>query len=169
MGLPQLIRKGTAGAALVALAAACSHSGEPVQEPGHPVVAPPAAPSPVRAVVAVPALLGLSVDDLARHLGPPQPLPAPVQALLNQMPGANPVDSVRFFRFRSLEVLVSYDAGTRRFEDLLLLGTDEDLLMQRAGLSAEASNYLLLPVFQARRPTQLVALRVVPLDPTLLQ
>ena len=168
MGLQQIISKGIAGAALVGLAAACSHSGEPVQEPGHTAIARPAGLLPARVVVAVPSLLGLSVDALARKLGPAQPMPASVLALLSQLPSADPADSMRFFRYRSLDVLVSYDAGTRRFNDLLLLGSNEDLLMQRAGLSAEASNYLLLPVFHARRPTQMLGLRVVPLDPAQL-
>ena len=157
-----------AGAALFALATACSHSGEPVREPGRPLLARPAALPPVRAVVALPALLGLSVDDLARHLGPPQPVPTSVQALLNQLPSAEAADSTRFFRYRSLSLLVSYDADTRRFIDLLLLGPNEDLLMQRAGLAAEANNYLLLPVFRARHPTQLLGLRVVPVAPAQL-
>lgn len=158
-----------AGAALVALATACSHSGEPVQEPGHPVIAHAATLPPVRAVVALPTLLGLSVDALAQHLGPPQPMPTSVQAILSQLPSVDPADSTRFFRYRNLDVLVSYDAGTRRFNDLLLLGYNEDRLMQRAGLMAEAANYLLLPVFHVRHPTQMLGLRVIPLDPTRLR
>ena len=154
-----------ARAALLASVAACSHLSEPAREAGHSTVPHPAPRSSARAVVALPALFGLSVDALARHLGPPQPMPTSVQAMLTQLPGADPADSTQFFRYRSLEVLVSYDAVTRRFNDLLLLGADEDLLLQRAGLSAEAANYLLLPVFYARRPTQLLGLRVVPLHP----
>ena len=169
MGLQQTISKGIAGVALVMLVAACSHSGEPMQEPGHATAARPAAPAPARAVVALPTLLKLPVDGLARHLGPPRPVPASVRALLSQLPSADLADSTRFFRFRNLEMLVSYDAGTRRCDDLLLLGANEDLLMQRAGLSAEARNYLLLPVFHARRPMQMLGLRVVPVDPAQLQ
>ena len=167
MGLLRIITNATAGTALLALAAACSHSGEPVQVPAVPAAVPVAVPRE-RAVVAVPALLGLSVDSLARYLGPPQPVPAPVQAMLAQLPNAEPADSTRFFRYRGLDLLVSYDAGTRRFNDLLLLGANEDLLMQRAGLSAEAVSYLLLPVFHAHRPTQQLGLRVVPVEPTRL-
>ena len=169
MGLQRIIGKGIAGAALVALAAACSHSGESMQETAHPAAARPVALPPARAVVALPALLKLSVDELARHLGPPQPVPAPVQALLSQMPSPDPADSLQFFRLRTLNVLVSYDAKSRHFNDLLLLGGNEDLLMQQAGLSAESVNYLLLPVFHARHPTQVLGLRVVPLAPLNLQ
>ena len=169
MGLQRVISKGIAGAALVGLVAACSHSAEPVQEPGHSAVARAVASPPGRAAVAVPALLGLSIDDLGRHLGAPRPMPASVRAMLSELPGTDSVDSTRFFRSRHLDVVVSYDAATRRFNDLLLLGPDEDLLMQRAGLSAEAANYLLLPVFRARRPTQLLGLRVVPIPSTLPQ
>ena len=168
MGPQRIIGDGLAGAALLALVAACSHPSEPVQEAGHPAVHS-AVLSPARAEVVVPALLGLSVDALAQHLGPPRPVPTAVQALLDQLPGADPADSTRFFRCRNLDVLVSYDAGTRRCNDLLLLGPNEDLLMQRAGLMAEAANYLLLPVFYVHRPAQLLGLRVVPLDPKQLQ
>ena len=88
-----------------------------------------------------------------------------VQAIISQLPSADPADSVRFFRYRSLDVLVSYDTGTRHCNDLLLLGRNEAQLMQRAGLSDEAANYLLLPVFYAHQPTQMLGLRVVPLGP----
>lgn len=169
MGLRRVMRKGIAGAALVALATACSHSGDLVQEHGSPAVARPAGSRPGRAVVAMPTLLGLSVDDLARYLGPPQPMPGALQALLSQMPSPAPTDSLLFFRYRHLDVLVSYDAHTRRFNDLLLLGSSEELLMQRAGLSADAVNYLLLPVFHAHRPLQQLGLRVVPIAPLQLQ
>ena len=169
MGLKRVLNKGLAGAALVVLVAACSHLGEPVLEPGHRTMARPPVSMPKRAEVAVPALLGLSVDDLSRHLGPPQPLTASVQALLSQMPVPEQADSLLFFRRRTLEVLVSYDAKSRRFNDLLLLGSNEDRLMQRAGLAAETVTYLVLPVFHARHPTQLLGLRVVPLDPIKLQ
>ena len=148
---------------LAAALTACSHSGEPVQEPAHPAIARPAARAPLRAVVAVPALLQLSIDELAHYLGPSQPVPAAVQALLRQLPSADPADSTRFFQFRGLNILVSFNDSTRRFNDWLLLGSNEDVLMQRAGLSADAANYLVLPVFHARRPTQVLGVRVVPL------
>ena len=162
MGLKQLLNKGMSGAMLVT-AMACSHSNEPLQEPGQPAIAGATAPAPVRAVVAVPALLGLSIDELTRYLGAPRPVPASVQALLSQLPSADSPDSTRFFHVRGLDILVSYDASTRHFNDWLLLGGNEDVLMQRAGLSVEAANYLVLPVFHARRPTQMLGVRVVPL------
>ena len=164
MGLKRLLNKGIAGTALVALAAACSSSGESVQESAHPVAARAGRAAPKRAEVAIPALLGVSIDELSRQLGPPQPVPIAVQELLDQMPAEEADDSLRFFRHRTLEVLVSYNAKSRRFNDLLLLGPNEDVLMQQAGLSVEAANYLLLPVFHARRSRQLLGLRVVPLN-----
>jgi hypothetical protein len=169
MGLKRLLNKGIAGTALVALATACSSSGESVQDSAYPVAARSGLVSPIQAVVAVPALLGVSIDELSRHLGPPQPVPAAVQEMLNQLPAVEADDSVRFFRHRTLEVLVNYNAKSRRFNDLLLLGPNEDVLMQRAGLSADAATYLLLPVFRARRSRQLLGLRVVPLNPGQLQ
>lgn len=168
MGRQQMISRGIAGAVLLALAAACSHSGEPVQVPGAPAAVHLAAPRE-RAVVAMPALLGLPVDTLAQRLGGPRPMPASVLAQLAQLPRADSADSMQYFHYRSLDMVVSYNAATRRFHDLLLLGANEDLLVQRAGLSAEAAGYLLLPVFHVSHPMQQLGLRVVPVEPTRLQ
>ena len=169
MGPKRILSKGMVAAALVVLAAACSRSSESVQETAHPAGMRPANVPPGRALVAVPALLKLSVDELTRHVGSPQEVPATVQAALSQMPVFDPTDSTRFFRFRALDMVVSFDAATRRLNDLLLIGSNEDQLMQRAGLSADAASYLLLPVFHAHRPMQLLGLRVVPLAPVQLQ
>ncbi|GAA4034280.1 hypothetical protein GCM10022409_18290 [Hymenobacter glaciei] len=140
-----------------------------MQEHAIPAAAHLSSAPLARAEVAVPTLLGLSVDELARHLGPPQPMPVSVKAVLEQFPIADTADSTRYFRYQHLSLLASYDNATRHLNDLVLLGTNEDLLMQQAGLAVEAANYLVLPVFQAHRPTQLLGLRVVPLDPTQLQ
>lgn len=96
-------------------------------------------------------------------MGPRQPLPAgfsdPTQAplLLHQ----RQIDSSGFFRYRGLGVVAAYNERTRRVSDLLLLGTDENELMRRANLELGAPDYLVLPVFEAQRPAQLMGLRVL--------
>lgn len=120
-------------------------------------------PVPAAAGAAVPAAnvaaaVGHSVDELPRWLGPPQALPAGFQDPVRR----RAADAQLAFRPPGLTVVVSYDARTRHVLDLLVLGTDEDALLRRTGLLPGALAYLVLPVFAARRSTQLMGLRVVP-------
>lgn len=138
---------------------ACSGSHEPSHE--RP---PAAAGGPRKAVgLSVPRLLTLSIDEMAQRVGPRLPLPAgfvdPV-ALPPTSP-APALDSVALFRCRGLALVTTYDLETRRVSDILLLGNDENDLMSRAQLQLGAEQYLVLPVFQAHRPTQLLGLRVL--------
>lgn len=142
--------------------AACSGAHEPARDAAA-VTDGPARPA---AVLDVPALLGLSVDALGQRLGPLRPPPAdfidPVNAPL--LLRGEAIDSTALFRYRGLVLVAAYNPGSRRVRDLLLLGPDEDLLMQRALLVAGNRRYLLLPVFEQRRPTALLGLRVVPME-----
>ena len=147
-------------AGIVAGLTACSGTHERRQEQAAAVPGPPQ----VVAVLDVPALLGLSIDALDRRLGARQALPAgfidPImQPLLLR---GEPLDSMALYRYRSLALLATYDHRSRRVRDLLLLGSDEDALMQRARLNATSGRYLLMPVYQLQRPTELMGLRVVP-------
>ena len=45
---------------------------------------------------------------------------------------------------------------------MLLLGSDEIVLLRQASLLPEAPGYLLLPVFKPRQADELFGLRVVP-------
>lgn len=108
--------------------------------------------------VNVAAVVGLSIDEVCRQLGPARVLPAGLQDPARRSGN----DSALAFQPRGLTVVVSYDASTRRVLDLLVLGNDEDALMSRTGLLARAPGYLLLPVFAVNRSTQLVGLRIVP-------
>ncbi len=118
----------------------------------------PVRPTAAVPTVDVPAVVGRSIDEVRRRLGPPEQLPAGFEDPIGRQPG----DSTLTFQPRGLTVLASYDARSRRVLDLLVLGTDEDALMRRAGLAAGAPAYLLLPVFALNRSTRLVGLRVVP-------
>ncbi len=124
-----------------------------------------AAPVPrVPAVVAaapaldVVAMVGHNIDEVRQRLGPPVELSQAVRDPI----GIRTVDSTLAFRHQGLTVLASYDAGSRRVLDLLVLGPNEDGLMRRTGLVEGAPSYLLLPVFAFNRSTRFVGLRVVP-------
>ena len=155
--LTRLVLVGT-----VAGLTACSGTHERGREQVAAVSGPPHAV----AVLNVPALLGLSIDALDRQLGARQALPAGfidpmMQPLLSR---GEPLDSTALFRHRGLALLATYDHRNRRVRDLLLLGSDEDALMQRARLNATSGRYLLMPVFKLQRPTELMGLRVVPTE-----
>lgn len=156
-----LLGVGVAGIALLA----CSHVSESVNEPSR--VAPSAhPPKPVakRPVVDVPSLLALTIDELPARLGRPGPLPAnfidPAVVALNQI--QIPLDSVAFFRCRGQGFVVTYNAKTRRLIDVLLLGHDEDLLMQRGHLVPDAASYLMVPVFEVGNVMAIQGIRVIP-------
>lgn len=142
--------------------AACSGAHERARE--H--TARPAAPGRATVSMDVPALLTLSFDEVNQRVGPWQPLPPgfvdPTVDPLAQRSGT--VDSMAMFRRGSLALVVAYDYRSRRVNDLLLLGTNEDDVMRRANLQLGADRYLVLPVFQARRSTQLLGLRVLALN-----
>ena len=142
--------------ALLALPA-CSGTHEPPRESAV------AAPRRVVPVLNVPELLGLSIDGLSRRLGPRRPAPPgfadPVTAPF--LARGEPLDSMAFFQCRSLTLAATYHHRSRQVIDILVLGADEDDLMQRAHLQTSTASYLVLPVFQESRPTQLLGLRVV--------
>ena len=150
------------GSALVIGVGACSGAHEPNRDRAAPAVATAALKLPR---LDVPALLPLSVDEISRKLGPPRPVPDafldPTRVLsihTNEQP-----DSTALFRSRGLTMVVAFDARTRRVNELLLMGANENELMNWSGLQLNSPEYLVLPFFQRRRPTQLMGLRVMAL------
>ena len=136
---------------------ACSGAHEKVHESGV------AAPRRATPVLNVPQLLGQSIDALSQRLGPARPAPPgfadPTNAPL--LTRGEPLDSLAFFQCRGLTLAAAYHYHSRQVVDILLLGADEDDLMQRAQLQPSAAGYLVLPVFEERRPTKLLGLRVI--------
>jgi hypothetical protein len=143
------------------LGVACSGTHEPTQ-----ATAPTARARVVRAAN-VPALVGLSIDELAGRLGPRQPVPAslaaPASASADSSQAARS-DSLASFQAGSLTLIANFNARSRRVHDLLVLGHNEDSLMARAALRSSARQYLVLPVFASDRPSYLLGLRVVTTD-----
>lgn len=151
--------------ALLAGVAACSGAHEPAGDRAR-APGPPATVAPVLPTLNVPGLLRLTIEEMDGRIGPRLPVGAgfadPVAAPLAQRNEAP--DSTALFRYQGLAIVASYDHRTRRVNDLLLLGTNEDELMRRAQLRPGARRYLVLPVFQARRPTELFGLRVLAVE-----
>lgn len=147
-------------AAVLAGTGGCSGT----HEPPHDRAQLPAA-SPVQAApgLDVPELLALSIDEMSKRLGPRLPVPAgfvdPLRDPLTQR--SEQVDSSAFFRAQGLAFVASYNHRTRQVSNLVLLGANETDLMRRAQLQLSAEQYLVLPVFQKERPTQLLGLRVL--------
>lgn len=135
----------------------------------HPDAAVPVAAATVRNVprLNIPGLLGLSIDEISRRVGPRMPLPAgfidPLLISLSQR--GVPMDSATLFRSQGLAMVAAYDDRTRQVSELLLLGTDENELMYRGYLELGAANYLVLPAFQPQHPTKLMGLRIMALAP----
>jgi len=147
-------------AAVLAGTGGCSGA----HEPPHDRALPPLA-SPVQDAsgLNVPGLLALSIDEMSKRLGPRLPVPAgfvdPLQDPLTQR--SEQVDSSAFFRAQGLALVASYNHRTRQVSNLVLLGANENELMRRARLQLTAQQYLVLPVFQEMRPTELLGLRVL--------
>jgi hypothetical protein len=112
----------------------------------------------------VPALVGMSIDDLHRRLGASQTPPASLTDPSGPLAGQNEQamqDSVVTFQAGGLTLVASYEVHTRQVRDLLLLGHHEDSLMARATLRSNASSYLVLPVFRVDKPNSLLGIRIV--------
>ena len=141
---------------------ACSGAHEPNRDHAVPIVATSALKL---RQLNVAALLPLSIDEINRQLGPRLPVPDtfvdPTRA--PSIHTDEPMDSTMLFRSRGLTIVVAYDNRTRRVSDLLLLGSNEDELMDRGGLQFTSPRYLVLPVFERQRPTQLMGLRILAL------
>jgi hypothetical protein len=149
------------GALLVGVGA-CSGAHEPNHDRAAPAVATTALKLPQ---LNVSALLPLSIDAINRQLGPGQPVPDDFvdPTRVPSIHSDERPDSTVLFQRRGLTIVVAFDAHTRRVNELLLMGSNENELMTRSGLQLNSPDYLVLPFFQRQRPTQLMGLRVLAL------
>jgi hypothetical protein len=115
----------------------------------------------------VASLLKLSIDEVGQRVGPPRPVPPVFRdlTLIAQPQPGNPVDSLALFQYKGLNLVVTYDPGTRQVKDLVMLGNNEDELMNLGQLQSGSSQYLVLPVFQRFRSAELMGLRVLATSP----
>ncbi|WP_375419244.1 hypothetical protein [uncultured Hymenobacter sp.] len=120
-------------------------------------------PAAARPLINLPPALPLAPAAFRAHFGRSRPVGAsfvdPGKALADKN---MPADSVVLFELPGLSMVVSFQPGTRRVYDVLLLGADEATLMRQATLRPDDTSYLLLPVFDSRRADHLLGLRVIP-------
>ncbi|GAB3848963.1 hypothetical protein GCM10028822_12640 [Hymenobacter terrigena] len=147
---------------LVVGVGACSGAHEPNHDRAVPAVATAALKLPQLNVA---ALLPLSIDEINRQLGPRLPVPDAFTdpTRVPSIHSDERPDSTVLFQRRGLNIVVAYDARTRRVNELLLMGSNENELMARSGLQLNSPDYLVLPFFQRQHPTQLMGLRVLAL------
>ncbi|WP_460620045.1 hypothetical protein [Hymenobacter ruber] len=141
---------------------ACSGAHEPNHDRAAPSAAAPALKLPQ---LNVSALLPLTIDEISQQLGPRLPMPDSFTdpTRVPSIHSDERLDSTVLFQHRGLTMVVGYDARTRRVNELLLMGSNENDLMTRSGLQLNSPDYLVLPFFQRNRPTQLMGLRVLAL------
>lgn len=152
-----------AGAALTA----CSGGGHHLR-PDEAAVAQqqPASAGQLVAPVSLinlPPALGLRQGQFSARFGGSLPLPTgfldPGKDVKDRIAA---IDSQALFRPHGLPMIVSFGRNTGHVRDVLLLGSDEAVLMRQAALLPDAPRYVLLPVFQPRHPERLLGLRVIP-------
>jgi hypothetical protein len=150
----------SSGAVVLGLVGACSGA----HEAKHDSISTVAVPLNDPPRLDVPGLLALSIEEVGHRLGPPRPVPPALRdpTLLPQPQQHEPLDSAALFQYRGLNIVVSYDYPTRQVKDLMLMGDNEDELMNQGRLQLGSANYLVLPIFQQSRPTELMGLRVLP-------
>lgn len=144
------------------LVGACSGAHESRHE-NATIVAVPLTDAPR---LNVPGLLKLTIDEMGQRVGPPRPVPPAFvdPTLLPLMQKGEPLDSTAWFRYEGLNVVATYDFHTRQIKDFLLVGDNEEELMRRYQLTLGTAEYMVLPIFQQRRPTELMGLRVLALN-----
>jgi|SRR6476661_152178 len=120
-------------------------------------------PRPAGQVFDVPGLLGLSFPQLCQRLGAPGSLPPgfvdPITLPLVQRGVSS--DSAAFFKAGPLRIIATYEPRSLRVSDLILLGDSEEELMYQGKLEQSAEQYIILPVYELRRPRELMGLRVI--------
>jgi CheY-like chemotaxis protein len=150
------------GAVVLGGVGACSGA----HESGHDNASTTATPLSNAPGLNVPELLNLTVDEVGQQIGQLRPVPTafkdPTQLPLLQQ--GEPVDSTAWFQYRALNVVVTYNNQTRQVKDLFIIGNNEDELMRRCRLQLGATDYIVLPIFQEHRPTELMGLRVLALN-----
>jgi hypothetical protein len=114
--------------------------------------------------VDVPQLIGLNIDELRKMLGPAYESTSEKMGLeptAEQLKATKGEGWVNTFDYHGRTLVVTFHALTRKVRDIVLIGSNEDELLQVGHLSLTASNYIVLPVPDSQSTTQISGLRVV--------
>ncbi|RPD47744.1 hypothetical protein DNI29_09885 [Hymenobacter sediminis] len=140
--------------------AACSGS-QTVSEANMPTTQPAASPP---AAVDVPALMGRNIDQIRRVLGNPretQDQKVGPEPTAEQMKATKGEDWINTFERNGVTIVATFNARNRKVRDLVLIGTDEDEILQKGNLSLTASEYIVLPVVNPQNNREIVGMRIV--------
>ncbi|GGF23878.1 hypothetical protein GCM10011383_39420 [Hymenobacter cavernae] len=110
-------------------------------------------------------MLGCTIDQVRQKLGSPletaeQDLgPEPTEAQKHTPAGENWNNT---FKNKGTTFIVSFNANTRKVHDIIVLGDDEDELMQRSNLTLTALNYIVVPVLNPENTNKVLGVRMIP-------
>lgn len=113
----------------------------------------------------LPSLLGCTIDQVRQKLGSPLettkqelgPEPTEVQ---KRTPASENWSNT--FKSKGTTFIVNFSANTRKVHDIIVLGNDEDELMQRSNLTLTALNYIVVPVLNPENTSQVLGVRMIP-------
>jgi hypothetical protein len=135
-----------------------ANSAEPEHRRDAPVAHTSSIPSE-QVLFDIPALIGRSIDQVRDALGTPQDrTPEPTQLQLDI--GIHEWSNV--FTSNGQDLLVTFDAPTRRVVDFFLAGTDRAALMRKGNLDQQSSAYRVEPVRALRDPSKITGVKVTP-------
>ncbi len=117
-------------------------------------------------VVDVPAFVGYTIEEVRSQLGPPrekqlEPPVAKPKHLRRKSLRIADEGWTNTFETNGVTLVVTFNARTRRVRDIVLLGDNETELMQRGNLILTAPAYIVLPVLNPEKTTELLGVRVI--------
>ncbi len=116
------------------------------------------------ATLDVPLLIGHTIDQVRRSLGPPKETKDQeigIEPTSEQMQKTNGEDWVNTFERNGLTIVVTFNARTRKVRDLVLIGSDEDQLLRAGNLSLTDPDYIILPVAHPESSQAILGVRIV--------
>jgi hypothetical protein len=116
--------------------------------------------------VDVPTFVGYTIEEVRSRLGPPresqaEPPIAKPQSLPRSSVRIQDDGWINTFETNGLTLEVTFNARTRLVRDIVLRGSNEDELMQRGNLVLTAPAYIVLPVLNPDKTTELLGVRVI--------
>ncbi|MGY2131983.1 hypothetical protein ACW9KT_07130 [Hymenobacter sp. HD11105] len=116
--------------------------------------------------VDVPTFVGYTIEEVRSRLGTPRESQLePTVAAPKQRRGKSlrVADEgwTNTFETNGVTLAVTFNARTRRVRDIVLIGDNEAELMQRGNLILTAPAYIVLPVLNPIKTTELLGVRVI--------
>ena len=116
--------------------------------------------------VDVPTFVGNTIEEVRNCLGRPresQLEPPPTRPKRTARKSLRVKDEgwTNTFDTNGVTLVVTFNARTRRVRDIVLTGTDEEELMQRGNLTLTSPTYIVLPVYNPQKSSDLLGVRVI--------